>query len=112
MTKVKITESTPTVSVEQQMKQTKLKLGMVFKFTRKLIDSSFKPETFILAVVQTTIGVHNLQLVALDSSNRFSDSMCSSDYSIWQAIEGCSDYTYSDFVVFFVVFSEVEIKLS
>lgn len=108
MTKVKITESTPIVSVEQQMKQTKLKIGMIFKFTRKLIDDRFTPGTFILAVVQTTIGVHSLQLVSIDSFNRYSDSMCSSDYSVWQAIEGCSDYTYSDFVVF----SEVEIKLS
>lgn len=108
MTKVKITDSTSIVSVEQQMKQTKLKQGMVFKFTRNFINEELKPVTFTLAVIRTTIGLHNLQLVSLDSFNRYSDSMYSSDHSIWQAIEGYSDYYFSDFVVF----SEVEIKLS
>lgn len=107
MTKVKITETTPVYSVEEQMKLTKLKQGMIFKFTRTN-NKDFRSDTFILVVAQITIGVNNLQLLSLNSFNRYSDFMYSSTESIWQAIDGCSDYTYSDFVVY----PEVEIKLS
>lgn len=106
MTKVKITETTTICSVEEQMKLTNLKRGMIFKFT--ITDNKDRTSTFILVVAQITIGVNNLQLLSLESFNRYSDFMYSSAESIWEAIDGCSDYTYSDFVVY----PEVEIKLS
>lgn len=105
-TNIKISTGKPVVSVVQQMKQTHISQGMYFKFTRT--DSQFKPETFTMVVAQVNCKENSLQLIVLNTSNRFIDSFYSDKTTVWEAVLGDSDnHEYSDFVVF----TEAEINL-
>lgn len=105
-TNIKVSSGKPVVSVEQQMKAIRVYQGMFFKFTRT--NSRFSSETFTILVAQVNCKENNLQLIVLDTANRFTDSYYSRETAVWEAINGDSDnYEYSDFVVF----TEVEINL-
>jgi hypothetical protein len=80
-------------TAEERMKETKLKKGLVFTFTRE--NKELGTETFTLVVVNVKAG--KLQVISINSWNRFTDETFNDGDSCFELI--ASDYEIINFKV-------------
>ena len=79
-------------TAEERMKETKLKQGLVFTFTRKETKCSILPsETFTLVVVQ--VKACKLQVISIDNWNRFTDETFDGGDSCFSVISDDNEIT-------------------
>lgn len=77
-------------SIEDQMKETKLKQGLVFSFSR---DN----DIFACVVVQT--GPGRFQVIGLNTWNRYTENVLTPSNSVYDVVYD-EDYIYSDFIIY------------